>query len=177
MECWSVEKLEEISKMKKSLILIIVLVWLMALFFIYGELVPDFSLKKMDGSAFKLSDYLGKKIIVIDFWATWCKPCKKLLKKLNEIHLDYKDKVEVITISTDDASAFSKIESYIKGKRYSFMVLLDPDSSVSRIFNPSEQLPFTLIIDKKGNIAYTHTGYMPGYEKELIKKIEKLSHD
>lgn len=156
---------------------IIVLVSLVTILSIYGGSVPDFSLKKIDGSTFKLSDYLGKKIILIDFWATWCKPCKKLLKKLNKIHHDYKDKVEVITISTDDASAFSKVESYIKGKRYSFMALLDPDSSVSRIFNPSQKLPFTLIIDKKGNIAYTHTGYMPGYEKELIKKIEKLSHD
>jgi peroxiredoxin len=152
-----------------------VLVFVFALAFVYGESLPDFSLKKMDGSAFKFSDHLGKKIILIDFWATWCKPCKKLLKKLNQIHLDYKDKVEVITISTDDVSAFSKVESYIKGKRFSFIVLLDPDSSVSRILNPPQILPFTLIIDKKGDIVYTHTGYMPGYEKELIKEIEKLS--
>lgn len=159
--------------MKKLLILVLLFVF--ALVFVYGESVPDFSLKKMDGSAFKLSDHLGKKIIIIDFWATWCKPCKKLLKKLDQIHLDYKDKVEVITITTDDVSAFAKVESYVKGKRFSFLVLLDPDSTVSRILNPSEILPFTLIIDKKGDIVYTHTGYMPGYEKELIKKIEKLN--
>lgn len=140
----------------------------------FGDSVPDFSLKKMDGSTFKLSDHLGKKIILIDFWATWCKPCKKLLKKLDKINKDYNNTVEVVTISTDDSSAFSRVESYIKGKRYSFTVLLDPDSGVSRILNPSRVLPFTLMIDKKGDIVYTHTGYMPGYEKELIKEIEKL---
>jgi len=161
--------------MKRALIIII----LLAAFVLngYGDSVPDFSLKKMDGSAFKLSDHLGKKIILIDFWATWCKPCKKLLKKLDQIHQDYKDTVEVIAISTDDSSAFSRVESYIKGKRYSFTVLLDPESSVLRILNPSRVLPFTLMIDKKGNIVYTHTGYMPGYEKELIKEIERLENN
>ncbi len=159
--------------MRKSLIFVLVFVFTFA--FVYGESVPDFSLKKMDGSAFKLSDHLGKKIIIIYFWATWCKPCKKLLKKLNQIHLDYEDKVEVITISTDDVSAFSKVESYVKGKQFSFIVLLDPDSTVSRILNPPRILPFTAVIDKKGDIVYTHTGYMPGYEKELIKEIEKLN--
>lgn len=160
--------------MKRTLIITVVLLAVFALNS-YGESVPDFSLKNIDGSAFKLSDHLGKKIILIDFWATWCKPCKKLLKKLDKIQRDYNDTVEVITISTDDSSAFTRVESYIKGKRYSFTVLLDPDSGVSRIFNPSRVLPFTLMIDKKGNIVYTHTGYMPGYEKELIKEIEKLA--
>ncbi len=160
--------------MKRALIIIVLLTAVFALNS-YGESVPDFSLKKIDGSTFKLSDHLGKKIILIDFWATWCKPCKKLLKKLDKINRDYKDTVEVITISTDDSSAFSRVESYIKGKRYSFMVLLDPDSGVTRMLNPSRVLPFTLMIDKKGDIVYTHTGYMPGYEKELIKKIEKLA--
>lgn len=159
--------------MKRALI-IIVLLTMVLVFNGFGDSVPDFSLKKMDGSTFKLSDHLGKKIILIDFWATWCKPCKKLLKKLDKINKDYNNTVEVVTISTDDSSAFSRVESYIKGKRYSFTVLLDPDSGVSRILNPSRVLPFTLMIDKKGDIVYTHTGYMPGYEKELIKEIEKL---
>jgi peroxiredoxin len=139
--------------------------------------VPDFSLKRLDGSTFNLSDVLGKKVIVIDFWATWCKPCKKLLKKLNNIYRDYNDRVEVLAISTDDSSAFARVESYVKSKRFIFTVLLDPDSSVVRVFNPSLQLPYTVIIDLKGNIAYNHTGYIPGYEKEIVKKIEQLTDD
>jgi cytochrome c biogenesis protein CcmG, thiol:disulfide interchange protein DsbE len=139
--------------------------------------VPDFSLKQLDGNTYNFSKIVGKKVIIIDFWATWCKPCKKLLKKLNIIHKKYKDDVEILAISTDNASAFSNVESYIKSKGYTFTVLLDPDNNVVRVFNPSRQLPYTLIIDKKGNIAFSHTGYMPGYEKEIIKKIEKLTHE
>jgi peroxiredoxin len=139
--------------------------------------VPDFSLEQLDGSVYKLSDHIGKKIIIIDFWATWCKPCKKLLKKLNQIYLDYKQHVEVLAISIDDTSAVAKAGAYIKGKRFSFTVLLDTDSQVVRIFNPPMKLPFTIIISKKGDIVHTHTGYIPGYEKEIIKKVEKLIHE
>ncbi len=139
--------------------------------------IPDFSLKQLDGSTYHFSDHIGKKVIVIEFWATWCKPCKKLLKKLNQIYLDHKEHVEVLAISIDDASAISKAEAYIKGKRFSFTVLLDPDSKVVRIFNPSMKLPFTAVIDKKGDILHTHTGYIPGYEKEIIKKLETLLHE
>ncbi len=136
--------------------------------------VPDFSLKTMEGASYKLSEHLGKKVILIEFWATWCKPCKKFMKKLNLIHQEYRDKIDVLAISTDDASAFPRVESYIKGKGYGFTVLLDPAGRVVRVFNPSQKIPFTLIIDKNGKIVFTHTGYMPGYEKEVIKQIEKL---
>ena len=84
--------------------------------------VPDFSLEQLDGSVYKLRDHIGKKIIIIDFWATWCKPCKKLLKKLNQVYLDYKQHVEVLAISIDGTSAVAKAEAYIKGKGFSFTV-------------------------------------------------------
>ena len=164
---------------KISAILIIVLI--MTCFILPGSLsgesVPDFSLKKLDGTIFNFREYIGKKVVVIDFWATWCKPCKKLLKKLDKIYLDNKDKIEVIAISTDNASAISKVESYVKSKRLSLTVLLDPDTSVARVFNPSLKIPFTVIINKMGDIVYSHTGYMPGFEKILRKKIETLTDE
>ncbi|MCP5051025.1 MAG: TlpA family protein disulfide reductase [bacterium] len=139
--------------------------------------VPDFSLKQLDGSAYKFSDHVGKKVILIDFWATWCKPCKKFLKKLNAIYKERKDQVEVLAISTDDSSSLARVESYVKSKQFVFTVLLDPDSQVARVFNPSQQLPFTIIIDKKGNIVYSHTGYLPGYEKVIAKKLDRLTNE
>jgi len=136
--------------------------------------VTDFSLKKLDGSTYKLSESIGKKIIIIDFWATWCKPCKKLLKRLKKIDKKYKNKVEIIAISIDSTSALSKVESYIKGRKIDFDVLLDTERKVANLLNPSGSIPFTLIIDKKGKLVYTHAGFMVGFEKILEKKLDKL---
>ena len=66
--------------------------------------LPDFSLKKIDGTLFNISEVLGKKIIVIDFWATWCKPCRKLLKKLDGVQKEFEKQVTVLAISTDEPS-------------------------------------------------------------------------
>ncbi len=137
--------------------------------------LPDFSLKKIDGTQFSISEVLGKKIIIIDFWATWCKPCKKLLKKLDEIGREFSDQVEVLAISTDESSSFARIESYIKSRGYRFTVLLDPDSNVSGIFNPAGTIPYTMIIDLSKKIVFTHTGYVPGFEKKIREKINELT--
>lgn len=136
--------------------------------------VPNFSLKTLDGATYRLSDDLGKKIIILDFWATWCEPCKKFMKRLQEIQDKYPG-VTVVAISVDDSSAYAKVSQFIKGKGFKFTVLLDPDSQVAKVLNPELKIPFTVIIDKAGAIAYTHTGYAPGDEQEVIKKIESLS--
>jgi peroxiredoxin len=136
--------------------------------------VPEFSLKTLDGSTYRLSDDLGKKIIILDFWATWCEPCKKLMKRLQEIQDKYPG-VAVVAISVDDSSAYTKVSQFIKGKGFKFTVLLDPDSQVAKVLNPELKIPFTAIIDQAGAIAYTHTGYAPGDEQEIIKKIESLA--
>ena len=133
----------------------------------------DFSLKNLDGSLFKMHEQLGKKIILIDFWATWCKPCKKMLKKINILYEKYQSDLCVLAISIDDSSAFSGVESYVKGKNFSFTVLLDPEHSVSRIFNPSLKIPDTVLLDRQGKIIYSHSGYLPGFEKELEKIINQ----
>jgi cytochrome c biogenesis protein CcmG/thiol:disulfide interchange protein DsbE len=169
----------KIKKITKKTIIIISLI-LICFTWVQSAAVPDFSLKGLDGNSFKLSDYLGGKVIVIDFWATWCKPCKKLLKKLNKFYLEKKEEIEVLAISVDDSSAYAMVESYVKGKNFQFKVLLDPDSQVSRILNPSQKIPFTMIIDKNGDIVYTHSGYIPGYEhkiKEIIEETLKANNN
>ena len=158
--------------MKFKIISISVLIFISSVF---PSSLPDFSLKKIDGTQFSISDVLGKKIIIIDFWATWCKPCKKLLKKLDDLGQEYSDQVIVLAISTDESSSFARIESFVKSRGYRFTVLLDPDSNVSGIFNPAGTIPYTMIIDLNKKIVFTHTGYVPGFEKKIREKVIELT--
>jgi len=135
--------------------------------------VPEFTGKKLDGGIFKSSDVVGKRVVVLDFWATWCAPCVKMLKKLQTIHETYPD-VLVLAVSVDDASSMAKVSQFIQGKGYTFPVLLDPESSLLRSFNPSLDISFTVVIDKRGEIAYRHSGYVPGDEKELMARLDAL---
>jgi peroxiredoxin len=136
-----------------------------------AETIPDFTLPGIDGAPYRMGEQIGKKVFVIDFWATWCQPCKTLLKRLQEIK-DRDREVEVIAISIDDASAQAMAVNYIQGKRYNFITLFDAEGQVAKILNPALQIPFTLIIDRGGKIVYTHAGYVPGIEKELMAKIQ-----
>lgn len=135
--------------------------------------VPDFSLKNVDGTTFRIGDHLGQRVIVMDFWATWCGPCKKLLKKLQEIKNSRSD-VLVVAISVDDATTMAAVNPYIQGKGFDFTVLLDPDSQVVRLFNPESKIPYTVIIDKKGSVSWVHAGYNPGDEAEIAKRVDEL---
>lgn len=158
--------------MKFKILTISILIFISSIF---PSSLPDFSLKKIDGTQFSISDVLGKKIIVIDFWATWCKPCKKLLKKLDELGQEFSEQLIVLAISTDESSSFARIESFVKSRGYRFTVLLDPDSNVSGIFNPAGTIPYTMIVDLNKKIVFTHTGYVPGFEKEIREKIIELT--
>lgn len=158
--------------MKFKILSIIILIFISSIF---PSSLPDFSLKKIDGTQFSISDVLGKKIIIIDFWATWCKPCKKLLKKLDELGHEFRDQVIVLAISTDESSSFARIESFVKSRGYKFTVLLDPDSIVSGIFNPAGTIPYTMIVDLNRKIVFTHTGYVPGIEKKIREKVIELT--
>ncbi len=139
--------------------------------------IPDFSLKTINGNEIKFSNYTGKKVIVIDFWATWCSPCKKLLKDLNKIYKKMNKDIEIFAISVDNSQAIQAVENYVKARRFKFPVLLDSEKRVNNYLNPSNVIPYTVIINKKGEIAYTHSGYIPGYRIELEKKIKEITEN
>lgn len=136
-------------------------------------ILPGFSLPDINGSQFRTSEHIGKEVMVISFWATWCVPCKQLLTRLDKIKKEHPE-VRIIAISTDDSSTMVGVKPYIAGKKFDFTVLFDSDGKVIKMFDPTKSVPYTLVVDKTGSIVYSRTGYLPGDEKEIQKLIEGL---
>lgn len=136
---------------------------------------PDFSLRDLVGDAYDLHEHKGE-IIVMNFWATWCRPCLVELPHLNAIDKKYEDKgVDVVVISIDAAREVSKAKAYIKSRKYQFTALFDTETSVVSQYNPSKAIPFTLIIDREMRIVHTHTGYVAGVEDTYIQILDDLT--
>jgi len=136
--------------------------------------VPSFSLKQLDGAPFRLDDHLKKQVIVLDFWATWCGPCTRSLKKLQELHEQYPE-VLMLAIAIDDGRTLAQVAPYVQGRGFTFTVLLDPDAAVCRMFNPEGGVPTTAVIDRQGGMAYCHSGYLAGDERALASVLAKLA--
>jgi len=140
---------------------------------ITGRKAPNFKLVNLDGKYVELNSETGNGPILLSFWATWCKPCLEEMVEFNKIYEQYKDKgFSLLAISTDTEKSVAKVKPYIKSKGYNFPVLLDTNSETARKYY-AQQMPYTVIIDKSGNIVYTHLGYMKGDEQ----KVEKLIID
>jgi len=134
----------------------------------------NFTLEDMNGKIYNLKEQLGQGPILIDFWATWCTPCKNALPHLQTLKQKYeKQGLTVLTISIDSPKSQSKIKPYVLAKKFTFPVLLDPNSEVLKQFK-GNSVPFQVIIGQDGNVIETHTGYNPGDEKVLEEKIVKL---
>lgn len=135
--------------------------------------VPAFTLKRLDGTPFNSTSVVGKRVVVVVFWATWCEPCHKILKQLQRLKDRYPG-VQVLAISVDDGRSMAAINQDTQGKGYTFTVLLDSDTNVMRMFNPSQGVPYTLVIDRAGQVAYRRMGYLPGDEHTLFARIAEL---
>ena len=139
-----------------------------------GDQATDFTLRDIDGKSVSLSGLKGN-VVIMSFWATWCGPCKEEMPHLQKMYGELKDKgLTVVSISTDDARSASKVKPFIMKNGYSFPVLLDRDSTVIGAYNPSKTLPYTVVVDQKGNVVKRHSGFNPGDEEELRKLVDTL---
>lgn len=136
-----------------------------------GKIAPDFTLQSLQGKKISLSSYRGK-IVILDFWATWCPPCRQELKIIQKLYDEYKDK-DVIILCINSGENREKVENFIDENNYTFTVLLDNDGKVSEMYKV-KGIPRVLLIDKKGVIIKDITGYSPESEKLLKEEIEKI---
>lgn len=139
--------------------------------------MPDVTVKALDGKTVRMKDITGKgKITVISFWATWCSPCKRELDAMTDLYPAWKQKygAEVLAISTDNPRQLPKVGPMVAAQGWPYVILTDATAQLKNALN-FQAIPHTLLVDKQGNIVYEHTGYLPGDELELEKKIARLA--
>ena len=138
--------------------------------------LPSVTLKDINGKTIT-TDTLnnGGKPFIIDFFATWCKPCNRELTAISEVYEDWQKEtgVKIYAISIDQAQNINKVRPLVDQEGWEYDVLLDPNSDFKRSLG-IQMIPYVLICDGKGNIVYRHNGYTDGAENELIEKVREL---
>jgi peroxiredoxin len=136
-----------------------------------GLPAPDFTLKSASGQNLRLRELRGE-VVLINFWATWCGPCRQEMPLLNKIHEQYrKAGFTLLGVNIDDDPAAARDMARKLG--VSFPVLLDTDKRVSKLYDV-DTMPATLLVDRNGKVRYVHRGYRPGLEVTYQNQIREL---
>lgn len=141
-----------------------------------GDKIPAATVKKLDGTKVNSSTFNNNgKPIIISFWATWCKPCKKELDAINENYAEWTKEtgVKLIAISIDDARSSYKVVTDVKSKGWDYEVYIDENQDFKRAMNVNN-VPHTFLIDGNGNIVWSHNSYTEGDEDKLYENVKKL---
>lgn len=137
--------------------------------------LPSVMLKDMDGRSIDTGElYNDGKPIIIDFWATWCKPCVRELNAIKDVYPDWIEEtgVKLIAVSIDEAQNAQKVKPMVSRMGWEYEVLLDPNSEFKRQMGVSDP-PHVFVVDGKGNIVWNHQGYVEGSEDEIYNAVLK----
>jgi len=136
-------------------------------FLISQNVSSNLKLTKLNGRTVTLSEYLKKGPVLINFWATWCSPCKKEMVYLDKFERKYKDEgLSILSISVDSQKSLSHVRSYIRANDYIYDVFLDPNRQVFKKLN-GNLMPTNVLIDTEGKVLWRHYGYIPGDEENM----------
>ena len=136
-----------------------------------GKPAPDLSIQTLNGKGNISLDSLQGKLVVVDFWATWCGPCKASFPKLEELSKKMGDKVEVVGISVDDEK--TGVAEFAKENGATFAIGWDEGHSIAERWSV-KNMPTTFILDATGNVRHIHAGYHDGETKEMEKELTAL---
>ena len=138
-----------------------------------GHFAPDFTLRTLEGNTVRLSEFRGQKVVLINFWATWCPPCRLEMPTMQQIYSEYKAKGFEILAVNIEPDAQQEIRDFIKELRLTFPVVLDPDMKVSRKYR-LVGLPVSVLIDRQGIIRAKEVGYHDWANKASRARVESL---
>ncbi len=139
--------------------------------------IPSSTVVNLEGKKINTSSFNNNgKPMIINFWATWCSPCKRELNNIADVYDDWIDEtgVKLIAVSIDDSRNAGKVAPYVNGKGWDYEVYIDANQDFQRgmgFQNP----PFTAVVDGSGKIVWTHSGYVEGDEEELYEVVKALS--
>jgi len=135
---------------------------------------PDFTLTDAAGEPFSLSELKGQ-VIMINFWASWCGPCRQEMPLLEAIYQKYEPLgFTLLGVNVEEDSTDG--QAWLKDRPVSFPVLYDPANGVSKMYDVIA-MPSTVLIDREGNVRYLHHGYRPGYENDYMNQIRTLARE
>jgi thiol-disulfide isomerase/thioredoxin len=132
---------------------------------------PDFTLTSRDGRAVSLSDLKGQ-VVMINFWATWCGPCRKEMPLLEQLYQRY-ERLGFTLLGVNVEEDRNDAEIFLKDTPVTFPILFDPANSVSKLYDVSA-MPSTVLVDRAGNVRFLHHGYQDGYEDAYQDQIRTL---
>lgn len=144
----------------------------------FAQQVPSVTIKTLNGKQINTTELTNDgKPVIINFWATWCKPCLKEMSAINDLYLDWVDEtgVKMYAVSIDDSRSASRVKTLANAQAWEFEVLLDENGDFKRAMNVANP-PHVFVIDGKGNVVFQHNGYSDGSEQELIDVVRRLNN-
>jgi thiol-disulfide isomerase/thioredoxin len=137
-----------------------------------GKDAPDFKLPMLAGGELQLSDLEGKNVVLLDFWATWCGPCRQVMPALVEVSNEYKAKgVRYLAVNLREDK--EKISSYLKSAKLDIEVPLDQEGKIAGLYHV-RGIPTMAIVDKQGIVRDVHVGASPNIKAELKKALDRI---
>jgi peroxiredoxin len=133
---------------------------------------PDFTARDVEGATFRLSDHLGKEVVLLDFWSTFCEPCKAEFPHLQALYERERGKgLLVVGVAMDGPETVADVPAFVKRFEIRFPVVLDDDSRIASLYNPKKSMPLSVLIDRGGRIAVVREGYNPGDEGQVARDV------
>ncbi|TVR87596.1 MAG: TlpA family protein disulfide reductase [Saprospirales bacterium] len=138
--------------------------------------LPDIDVRTLEGQNVSIKQHgENEKITFVTFWATWCVPCRRELDAIADLYPDWQEEfdMEVVAISIDDTRGMARVRPMVEQNGWDFIIYTDTNQDLKQALN-FQTIPQSFLVDRKGNIVYSHTGYSPGDEIEIEEKMREL---